>query len=102
MRLLTAGKKYQVIFKVQLADGAEVSVVKQKLMEIFKTTQERVEKLLSSNHTIISQNLEEQAAKEYAEKLQSIGLLCSVEPMPEVFIATPPKPQAQQQKQQFT
>lgn len=98
--MLTSGKKYQIVFRGELEEGTNVTEVKQRLAATFKTTVERIEKLFATTPAIINQNLDESTAQEYVRTLQAIGIRCSMEPMPEVFVIPPPKTVATVQKQQ--
>ncbi|MCX7984040.1 MAG: hypothetical protein N3A63_03945 [Bacteroidetes bacterium] len=82
---MASNKKYQVIFTGQLEDGADPHEVKRRLAETFKTSIDRIEKLFTSAPTLINTNLDESAARSYVETLASIGVRCTMEPMPETF-----------------
>jgi hypothetical protein len=94
--VITQGKKFQVVFTGEMEDGADLTAVKRKLVEVFKTTPERIERLFAGQPAIINQNLDEVHAQEYIKALTSIGVRCKIEPMPEVFVIPPPKVATQQ------
>ncbi|MBP8976283.1 MAG: hypothetical protein KBG83_06160 [Bacteroidetes bacterium] len=89
--MITQGKKFQVVFTGELEDGSDLAEVKKKLIEVFKTTPERIEKLFAGHPVIINQNLDEVHAQEYIKALSSVGIRCKIEPMPEVFVIPPSK-----------
>ncbi len=90
-----ANEKYRVIFTGDVADGAEVEDVKQKLAAIFKTDIVKIDRLFSGKRKVIKKGSDLEACEKAKKAFERAGAMCSIEPEqepePEVIESKPPE-----------
>jgi aconitate hydratase len=74
-------QKYRILFNGDIEPGQDLSEVKVRLTQLFKTSPEQIEKLFTGRSVTINNNLDYTAAQEYIADLKNAGALCYFEPM---------------------
>jgi hypothetical protein len=73
--------KFRLAFKGEIAPGAEIGEVKEKLCALFKTDQTRIETLFSGKTTILKKDIPEDEALKLKTSFEKTGALAVVEPV---------------------
>ncbi len=74
-------QKYRILFNGEIEPGIELTAVKERLTQLFKTTPENVNRLFAGRPVTINNNLDYSAAQEYITLMKNAGALCYFEPM---------------------
>jgi hypothetical protein len=74
-------QKYRILFNGDIESGQELPAVKERLIQLFKTSPEQIDKLFTGKSVTINNNLDYAAAQEYIAVLKNAGALCYFEPM---------------------
>lgn len=69
---------YMVVFRGELVDGADLEQVKERMQELFKLTQEKVEQLFTLSAVVLKKNLSHELAEKFKHQLESIGVIVDV------------------------
>lgn len=76
---------YDVSFSGVLAEGADLSQVKNNVAKLFKTDIQKIEVMFSGKRVVIKRNLDQQSALKYQAAMKQVGAICDVtEKQPEV------------------
>lgn len=73
--------KFRLAFKGEIAPGAEIGEVKEKLCALFKTDQTRIDTLFSGKTTILKKDIPEDEALKLKASFEKTGALAVVEPV---------------------
>lgn len=73
---------YRIMFKGQIAVGAELMAVKSALQKLTGYDAEAVEQLFSRSETVLKGGIDKATADKYQAAIQATGAVCTVEPMP--------------------
>jgi hypothetical protein len=93
---------YRIMFKGQIAVGAELMAVKAALQKLTGYDTEAVEQLFSRSETVLKGGIDKATADRYQAAIQSTGAVCTVEPMPGSVGPGGPALQAPAQKPFYT
>lgn len=70
---------YHIIFSGEVAEGFEISEVKEKLTVMLKEDSETIEKLFSGKRHIIKKDADQQKCKKIQDVLLKVGAVCYIE-----------------------
>ena len=73
-------KRYRVIFRGELAEGAQIDAVKEKLAAAFKKDPDSIEQLFSGEEKLIKKNAPLDACMKIRSAFQKAGAHCVIEP----------------------
>jgi aconitate hydratase len=82
-------QKYRILFNGEIEPGQDLSTVKERLSQLFKTSPDQINRLFAGKPVTINNNLDYTAAQEYIVLMKNAGALCYFEPMKVI-----PPPQA--------
>ncbi|MFC1649948.1 hypothetical protein ACFL2X_00110 [Candidatus Latescibacterota bacterium] len=71
---------YNLIFRGVIADGHDAETVRKNIAELFKVSEEKVERLFSGRPVTVKKNVDKATALKYQSAFKKAGALCSVEP----------------------
>ncbi len=86
-------EKYRLVFRGEVLDGQHRAVVKRRLMESLKLTEEQMEKLFSGSAVVLKKSVEAKVAARYQALFKQAGGRLRVHPVGE----TPPAATAAEQ-----
>lgn len=76
---------YSLIFRGVISDGQNAETVKKNIAEIFKVSNDKIERLFSGRPVVVKKNVKHDTALKYQSMFQKAGALCAIEP----FTVTP-------------
>jgi hypothetical protein len=76
--------QFRILFRGELAAGADPAVVKNRLQQLTKFDTERIEQLFRQPETVLKSGLDRATAERYLAAIQATGAICAVEPLPPV------------------
>lgn len=79
---------YMVVFRGELAEGAELAQVKESLEQLCKLTRDKVEQLFSLPAVVLKKNLSHELAHSFKQQLEKIGVITEVKAMAETTVVT--------------
>lgn len=99
-----ADQLFEIVFRGDIAPGANFSEVRQRLGELFKADAQQLERLFNGRPSVIRRNLDSATAERYQKAIQQTGALVEVRAsQPEVPVGKPvetaPSPQPAQSEQ---
>ncbi len=71
-------KIFEIAFSGQIADGADLQVVKQKIAKIFKADEDRLAQMFSGRRVLIKRQVDEITMVKYRGAFQKAGAICEV------------------------
>ena len=71
--------KYNLVYAGVVADGHNLSVVKDGIAELFDIPIEKAEKLFTGKRMILKQNLDLETAQQYYRTIEAKGAICQIE-----------------------
>jgi len=77
-------ENYDIVFKGKIAEGHDLSAVKQNLVKIFKSDLQKIESLFSGKTVVIKKNVELLAAQKYQVGLKKAGALVELRAIAEI------------------
>ena len=84
--------QFRILFRGEVAAGADPATVKNRLQQLTKFDPERIEQLFSRSETVLKTGLDRATAERYQAAIQATGALCSIEPLQPAVIPTAPLP----------
>jgi len=93
-------KKYRVIFKGDIAEGAQVDDVKKKLAAIFKTDISKIDRLFSGKRRVVKKDAGLESCEKAKKAFERAGAICFIEPeeSPELEIVESKPPEVPEVK----
>lgn len=73
---------FRILFRGELAAGADLTTVKANLQQLTKFDTERIEQLFSQPETVLKSGLDRATAERYQTAIQATGAICAVEALP--------------------
>ena len=71
--------RYRVIFRGEIAVGADIDEVKQKIATIFKIDSGKIDKMFSGGKTIINKNSPLDVCEKTKRAFEKAGAICHIE-----------------------
>ncbi len=71
---------YNLIFRGVIADGHDAETVRKNIAELFKVSENKVERLFSGHPVTVKKNIDKATVLKYQSAFKKAGALCSVEP----------------------
>jgi len=87
-----AEKLFDIAFSGQIADGADLQAVKQKIGKIFKADETRLAKMFSGRRVFIKRQADEITMIKYRGALQKAGAVCEIVDLSGEIEDAPDKP----------
>ena len=90
--------QFRILFRGEVAAGADLAAVKNRLQQLTKFDIERIEQLFSRPETVLKTGLDRATAERYQTAIQATGAICSIEPVqpavvpPVAAVSPPPLP----------
>ena len=90
--------QFRILFRGEVAAGADPATVKIRLQQLTKFDAERIEQLFSRSETVLKSGLDRATAERYQTAILATGAICSIEPLqpaavpPVAAVSPPPLP----------
>ncbi|MFC1541632.1 hypothetical protein ACFL50_04185 [Candidatus Latescibacterota bacterium] len=73
---------YNLIFRGVISDGQNVETVRKNIAELFKVSEDKVNRLFCGQPVAVKKNVDHVTALKYQSVFQKAGALCAIEPFP--------------------
>ncbi len=93
--------KFDVIFRGQTVKGMELSIVKENLAKVFKSSHQAIEKLFAGGEVVIKRQLDYSAAMKYQSALRQAGALALIKESEGSTSQLPPRQEPASSKASF-
>lgn len=76
--------KYRLVFNGEVAEGADITSVKNNVRALLKTDETRIEQIFNAGSTTIKNDIDYETTLKYKAIFEKTGAKCSIEPLAEV------------------